>query len=80
MTVNKAVVLRIIELLNEKAMTQYKLEQNSGILHGTMSCILSERNKTVTLTTIILIAKGFEITFREFLNSPLFDEENLDVE
>ena len=80
MTVNQAVALRIRELLKDRNMTQYKLEQNSGILHGTMSCILSERNKTVTLTTIILISKGFGINFHQFLDSTLFDEDNLNVE
>ena len=61
-------------------MALYKLEKNSGILHGTMSCIMNERNKTVTLTTIIQIARGFEITMPQFLKSSLFDDKNLDVE
>ena len=80
MTVNKAVALRISKLLKEKNMTQYRLEQNSGILHGSMACIMNERNKTVTLTTIIMLAKGFGMTMLEFLDDPLFYEENLDVE
>ena len=33
MLVNKAVAMRISKLLKEKNMTQYRLEQNSGILH-----------------------------------------------
>jgi len=61
-------------------MTQYRLEQNSGIQHGTMACIMNEKNKTVTLTTIILIARGFNMTMQEFLNDPLFDNDKLDVE
>lgn len=80
MLVNKAVAMRISKLLKEKNMTQYRLEQNSGILHGTMACIMSERNKTVTLSTIILIARGFNMTLQEFLNDPLFDDKNLNIE
>jgi len=80
MLVNKAVALRIANLLREKKMTQYRLEQNSGIQHGTMACIMNEKNKTVTLTTIILIARGFNMTMQEFLNDPLFDNDKLDVE
>ena len=80
MLVNKAVAIRIANLLREKKMTQYRLEQNSGIQHGTMACIMNEKNKTVTLTTIILIARGFNITMQEFLNDPLFDDDKLDVE
>ena len=61
-------------------MTQYRLEINSGIPHGSMACIMNEKNKTVTLTTIILIAKGFNMTLQEFLDDPLFDESKLEVE
>ena len=47
MTVNNAVALRISNLLKEKNMTQYRLEQESGIQHGSMQCIMNGRNKTV---------------------------------
>ena len=49
MTVNNAVAKRITDLLREKDMTQYRLEQESGIQHGSMQCIINGRNKTVTL-------------------------------
>ena len=61
-------------------MTLYKLEKESGVLHGTMSNILYGRNKGVTLTVIIQISKGFGMRYQDFLNSPLLDENNLDVE
>jgi len=67
MKVNKAVALRISELLIKNNMTQYRLDINSGIAHGAMSHIMNERNKTVTLTTTMLLAqddvisKGFAI-------------------
>lgn len=80
MTVNDAVAKRIANLLKEKNMSQYRLEQNSGILHGSMQCIMNGRNKTVTLSTIILLAKGFEISVSEFLNDDLFNPENFDME
>ena len=48
MNICKAVGLRISNLLAEKNMTLYRLEQNSGILHGTMMCIMNERNKNIT--------------------------------
>lgn len=52
MTICRAVALRISKLLKENNMTLYRLEQNSGIFHGTMMCIMGERNKNVTLKTI----------------------------
>ena len=80
MTVNDAVARRISELLREKNMSQYRLEQNSGIQHGSMQCIMNGRNKTVTLSTVIMLAKGFDMTLTEFLNDEIFASEKLDIE
>ncbi len=80
MTVNNAVARRILALLKEKNMSQYRLEQESGIQHGSMQCIMNGRNKTVTLSTIIMLSKGFGMTPAEFLNDEIFNIENLDIE
>lgn len=72
LTVNDAVAKRISKLLTEKGITQYRLEQNTGIQHGSMQCIMNGRNKTVTLSTVILIAKGFGMTLPEFLDDDIF--------
>jgi len=74
MNLNRAVAMRITQLLKEKEITQYKLEKESGLLHGTVSNIMAEKNKTVTLTTIFKLAKGFKIHYLDFLNSPLFED------
>ena len=80
MTVNDAVAKRITALLQEKNMSQYRLEQKSGIQHGSMQCIMNGRNKTVTLSTVILLAKGFGISLTEFLDDEIFNPENLETE
>ena len=80
MTVNDAVAERITKLLHEKKMSQYRLEQESGIQHGSMQCIMNGRNKTVTLSTVIMLAKGFNMTLTEFLNDDIFRAEDLDIE
>lgn len=80
MTVNDAVAKRISDLLTEKNMSQYRLEQESGIQHGSMQCIMNGRNKTVTLSTVIMIARGFGISLSEFLNDDVFASEDLEVE
>ena len=80
MNICKAVALRIGKLLKERNMTLYRLEQNSGILHGTMMCIMNERNKNVTLKTIMQLARGFDITLIEFLNDEIFTDENLEID
>lgn len=78
--VNKAVAMRTSQLLNERHMSQYRLEQNSGLSHSRLGCIMKEKNKTVTLSTVILLAQGFNMSLLEFLDSPYFDLNNLDVE
>ena len=80
MTVNDAVAKRISKLLREKDMSQYRLEQVSGIQHGSMQCIMNGRNKTVTLSTVIMLARGFNMPLTEFLDDDIFSFENLDVE
>ena len=80
MTVNDAVAKRISKLLREKGMSQYRLEQESGIQHGSMQCIMNGRNKTVTLSTVILLARGFNVSLTEFLDDEIFSSEHLDVE
>ena len=80
MTVNDAVAKRISNLLKEKSMSQYRLEQESGIQHGSMQCIMNGRNKTVTLSTIMLIAKGFNVSLVEFLDDDIFKSEDIEIE
>ncbi len=80
MTVNDAVKNRILFLLKKNNMTLYRLEQNSGIQHGHMQWIMSGKSKTVTLSTVMLLSHGFNITVTEFLNDDMFLFENLEVE
>ena len=80
MTVNQAVAKRIEDLLKQRNMSLYRLEQNSGIQHGSMECIIKGRNKTVTLSTVIMLARGFDMTLVEFLNDELFTSEELETD
>ena len=80
MSVSQAVAKRIEMLLKERDMTQYRLEQKSGILHGSLACIMNGRNKTVTLSTVYMIAKGFDMTIVEFLNHDIFLSDEIEFE
>ena len=80
MKLNEAVAIRINELLKEKNMSQYRLEQESGIQHGSMQCIMNGRNKTVTLSTVIMLARGFNMPLTAFLDDEIFRSEDLEVE
>lgn len=80
MTTNEAVAKRISKLLREKKMTQYKLEQKSGVYHGSMNRITRGQNFTVTLATLYKLARGFDMTLLEFLDDDIFRSEELEVD
>ena len=80
MIVSEAVAKRISALLCEKSMTQYRLEKKANIQHGSMQCIMNGRNNNIMLNTVIMIARGFDMTVDEFLDHGLFRDETLEVE
>ena len=80
MTLNDAVAKRINKLLREKNMTIYRLERNSGIIHGVVNRILAGSNKTVTLTTVYRLARGFDMSVYEFLDDDVFRSEMLEID
>lgn len=80
MKVSEAVASRIREILNQKKITQYRLEQNSGLSKGTLTSLMYARYNGVNLTTLIVIIRTLGISIEEFFNSPLFNDNNLDIE
>ena len=80
MTLNDAVAKRIAKLLRDKKMTKYRLERKSGLNHGALDRILNGQNKTVTLTTIYKLARGFDMTYMEFLDDDVFRSELIEID
>ena len=80
MSFNEAVVQRVTALLKERGMTRYRLQIVSGISHGHMHRIMKDQRKNITLKTVALLAKGFDMSLSEFLDHPLFSYTNLDLE
>lgn len=80
MTTGGAVAKRITRLLHEQKITQYRLEQSSGLTHGAVDGILSGHSKTVTLATLYKLARGFHMTIFEFLDDDIFRSEDLEVD
>lgn len=78
MKLNKAICLRITELLEQRHMTQYQLFKASGVPKATISNIMKCAYDSVKLRIIHEICQGFQIDIIEFFNSPLFKEENLE--
>lgn len=80
MTTQKAVALRISNLLVKNGLTQYALCKKITMSEETLRSIINERYKTVKLDTIIQVCDGFNISLQEFFADDLFRRENLDVE
>lgn len=82
MTLNEAFAIRVRELLKDKKMTQYKLEQSTGLYHSTLTYILNNNGKTKSCNfkSMALIIRELGLTMTEFFNSPIFDFDNLEIE
>ena len=80
MKLNKAFALRVRQLLKEKKMTQYKLAQETGLYHSTMTDILNCKYKTPNFRNITLIIKALGTTMSEFFDSELFDFNKIEIE
>ena len=80
MTLNQAFAIRVRQILKEKKMTQYRLEQNTGIYHSTMTSILGNKTKASNFKNIALIIRELGVTVQEFFNSDVFDFKNLDID
>ena len=79
MTVCNAVVKRIRELADSKNISLYKLQKDSGIPEGTFLSLIYGNRKGVNLTTLLQLVQTLGISVKDFFDSPLFNEENLDV-
>lgn len=75
---NEAVSGRILQLLQERNMTQYQLFKRTGIPRSTISDIMNCANPSVKLRIIHEMCQGFGIGISDFFNSPLFNEDNLE--
>ncbi len=80
MTINQAVAIRVRELLKEKNMSQYKLEQETGLYHSTMNAILNNRVKASNFKSIALIVKALGMSLSDFFNNPVFNFDNINIE
>ena len=75
---NEAVSQRVLELLQERNMTQYQLFKRTGVPRATISSIIKYEYPSVKLRVIHEMCQGFGIGIADFFDSPLFDEDNLE--
>lgn len=77
MTLSEALSIRLIELMKERNLTQYRLFKLSGVAQTTIGDIRLKRNKTVSILIIHELAQGLGISLYDFFDSPLFKGDNI---
>ena len=80
MKISEAVAKRTRDLLIQKNITQYRLCKELAMHPRSMATIMAGENKSVNLKTILLFSRGLGITASEFLNDPLFESLELEVD
>ena len=74
MRTKEAIAKRIIELCEQRNMAINALANESGVPPSTVYSILNEKSQNPGAVSIKKLCDGFEITLREFFDSPLFED------
>ena len=78
MNTKEAIAKRIIELCEKRGMTINALANVSGVSPSTIYSMLNEKSQNPGAVSIKKLCDGWEISLREFFDSPVFD--NLEQE
>ena len=79
MKIQRAVALRISELLIKNKISQYELSKRMLTDRSTIKHIIHEEYNSIKFETLVKIAEAFDMSIQEFLNDDLFKRENLDI-
>lgn len=79
MRTKEAVAQRILELCSERNIAVNALANISGVSPSTIYSMLNQKSQNPGVVSIKKICDGFEITVRQFFDSPLFDETEQEV-
>lgn len=79
MKIQRAVALRVSNLLIKENISQYELSKRMLTDRSTIKHIIHEEYNSIKFETMVKIADAFDMTIQEFLNDDLFKRENLDI-
>lgn len=80
MRTKEAVAQRILELCRERNIAVNALANISGVSPSTIYSMLNKKSQNPGVVSIKKLCDGFEITVRQFFDSPLFDETEQEIE
>ena len=79
MRTKEAVAQRILELCRERKIAVNALANISGVSPSTIYSMLNQKSQNPGVVSIKKLCDGFEITVRQFFDSPLFDETEQEI-
>ena len=79
MRTKEAVAQRILELCRERNIAVNALANISGVSPSTIYSMLNQKSQNPGVVSIKKLCDRFEITVREFFDSPLFDETEQEI-
>ena len=79
MKTKEAVAQRILELCRERNIAVNALANTSGVSPSTIYSMLNQKSQNPGVVSIKKLCDGFEITVRQFFDSPLFDETEQEI-
>ena len=80
MKTKEAVAQRINELCGERNIAINELTNISGVSPSTIYSMLNQKSQNPGVVSIKKICDGLEITVREFIDSPLFDDREQEIQ
>ena len=78
MNTKEAVVKRILQLCDERKIAINAIANLSGVSPSTVYSMLNEKSQNPGVVSLKKLCDGFDITLREFFDSPIF--ENIEQE
>lgn len=79
MRTKEAMAQRILELCRERNIAVNALANISGVSPSTIYSMLNQKSQNPGVVSIKKLCDGFEITVRQFFDSPLFDETEQEI-
>jgi len=79
-TVIDAIGKRIREIMGEKNLSNYAVCKRATVDLSTLYNIFNKRQKVISFNVLLLLCDGLDITIQEFLDSPLFGKDVLEID
>ena len=80
MNTKEAIAIRIIELCKENHMATNALANLAGVSPSTVYSMLNEKSQNPGVVSIKKLCDGWNITLREFFDSPIFDDIDQEIQ